>query len=123
MLKLARDEITNINKQHELEITNMLDKLNLTRDSNLKKLKNDLRSNVSNNPETTTKAQVRKLTAPLFDTEDSKVEEEDNGDENTNKKQVQWDNQIEDFRTKTKEKKEKKALKDIQNKIMSNSMN
>lgn len=76
-----------------------------------------------NNHDEDEEAQVRKLTAPLFDTEDSKVEEEDNGDENTNKKQVQWDNQIEDFRTKTKEKKEKKALKDIQNKIMSNSMN
>jgi hypothetical protein len=61
MLKLARDEITNINKQHELEITNMLDKLNLTRDSNLKKLKQDLKSNTSNRPETMTKVQVIKI--------------------------------------------------------------
>lgn len=45
-----------------------------------------------NNHDEDEEAQVRKLTAPLFDTEDSKVEEEDNGDENTNKKQVQWDN-------------------------------
>ena len=58
MLKLARDEITNINKQHELEISNMLEKLNLTRDSNLKKLKQDLKSNATNNPQTTTRAQV-----------------------------------------------------------------
>lgn len=58
MLKLARDEITNINKQHELEISNMLDKLNLTRDSNFKKLKQDLKSNISNRPETMTKIQV-----------------------------------------------------------------
>lgn len=41
MLKLARDEITNINKQHELEINNLLEKLNMTRDSNLKKLRQE----------------------------------------------------------------------------------
>ena len=37
-----------------------------------------------NNHDEDEEAQVRKLTAPLFDTEDSKVEEEDNGDENDN---------------------------------------
>lgn len=58
MLKLARDEIANINKQHELEINNMLDKLNLTRDSNLQKLKHDLKENSKNNLLNTTKAQV-----------------------------------------------------------------
>lgn len=58
MLKLARDEITNINKQHELEVNNMLDKLNLTRDTNLKKLKQELKYSSSNSHETTTKAQV-----------------------------------------------------------------
>jgi hypothetical protein len=59
MLKLARDEITNINKQHELEISNMLDKLNITRDNNFNKLKQNLKNNVSNKSEITTKAQVR----------------------------------------------------------------
>ena len=59
MLKLARDEITNINKQHELEISNMLDKLNITRDNNLNKLKQNLKNNASNKSEITTKAQVR----------------------------------------------------------------
>ena len=57
MLKLARDEILNINKQHELEINNMLDKLNLTRDSNLQKLKHDL-MNPSRNMQNATRSQV-----------------------------------------------------------------
>ncbi len=61
MLKLARDEITNINKQHELEISNMLDKLNITRDNNLNKLKQNLKNNASNKSEITTKAQVREF--------------------------------------------------------------
>ena len=39
LLKLAREEITKLNKQHELEINNLMDKLNLTRDSNLQKIK------------------------------------------------------------------------------------
>jgi uncharacterized membrane protein len=43
---------------YELEINNLLDKLNLTRDTNLQKLKNDLRENSKNNLATTTKAQV-----------------------------------------------------------------
>ena len=57
MLKLARDEILNINKQHELEINNMLDKLNLTRDTNLQKLKQDL-INPTNNMPNATRSQV-----------------------------------------------------------------
>jgi hypothetical protein len=57
MLKLARDEILNINKQHELEINNMLDKLNLTRDTNLQKLKQDL-VNPANNMPNATRSQV-----------------------------------------------------------------
>lgn len=42
MLKLARDEINNINKQHEVEINNLIDKLNLTRDTNIEKLRQEL---------------------------------------------------------------------------------
>ena len=50
MLRIARDEIGEINKQHETEIHNMLEKLNLTRESNLQKLKQDLKySQASNN--------------------------------------------------------------------------
>jgi hypothetical protein len=40
-LKLAREEITKLNRQHELEINNLTDKLNLTRDSNLQKIKDN----------------------------------------------------------------------------------
>ncbi len=61
MLKLARDEIANINKQHELEINNMLDKLNLTRDSNLQKLKQELKQNGANSQVTLSRAQLSKL--------------------------------------------------------------
>lgn len=43
LLKLAREEITKLNKQHELEINNLTDKLNLTRDSNLQKIKENSR--------------------------------------------------------------------------------
>jgi hypothetical protein len=59
MLKLARDEIANINKQHELEINNMLDKLNLTRDNNLQKLKQELRNASVYSEVNITKNQVR----------------------------------------------------------------
>lgn len=44
MLKLARDEITNMNKQHEIEINNLIDKNNLMRETNIERLKNDMRS-------------------------------------------------------------------------------
>ncbi len=40
-MKLAREEITKLNRQHELEINNLTDKLNLTRDSNLQKIKDN----------------------------------------------------------------------------------
>lgn len=43
MLKLARDEITNMNKQHEVEINNFIEKLNSTRDTNIEKLKMEMR--------------------------------------------------------------------------------
>lgn len=61
MLKLARDEISNINKQHELEIHNLLDKLNLTRESNLQKLRQELKSSNGNSPLVITKAQLNRL--------------------------------------------------------------
>lgn len=43
MLRLAREEINQVNKQNELEINGMIDKLNLTRDTNLQKLKQELK--------------------------------------------------------------------------------
>ncbi|CAF0743692.1 unnamed protein product [Brachionus calyciflorus] len=62
MLKLARDEITNINKQHELEMNNLLDKLNLTRESNLKKLRQELKmTNGASSPLIITRAQLNRL--------------------------------------------------------------
>lgn len=65
MLKLARDEISNINKQHELEINNMMEKLNLTRDTNIQKLKQELKS-TSNPSHITTKGQVKLKTILNF---------------------------------------------------------
>ena len=60
MLKLARDEINNINKQHETEINNLIDKLNLTRDTNIEKLRLELKSSAyPSNQAYLTKAQVR----------------------------------------------------------------
>ena len=61
MLKLARDEIANVNKQHEIEINSMLDKLNLTRDSNLQKLKQELRSNSMYSETNITRIQLARL--------------------------------------------------------------
>lgn len=61
MLKLARDEITNINKQHELEIQNYMDKLNLTRDSSIQKLKQELKFSANNDHPITTRSQVIKI--------------------------------------------------------------
>lgn len=58
MLKLARDEITNINKQHEIEINNLLDKLNLTRDTNIEKLRQELQLSSGNGQAYLNKAQV-----------------------------------------------------------------
>jgi hypothetical protein len=43
LLKLAREEVTKLNKQHEMEINNLMDKLNITRDSNLQKIKENLK--------------------------------------------------------------------------------
>lgn len=43
MLKLAREEITKMNKQNEVEINNLIDKLNSTRDTNIEKLKMEMR--------------------------------------------------------------------------------
>lgn len=48
MLKLSRDEIAKINKQHELEISNLVEKLDSTRDNNLQQLKENLRYNPKN---------------------------------------------------------------------------
>ena len=48
MLRIARDEISDLNRQHETEINNMLEKLNMTREMNLQKLKHDLKSAQSN---------------------------------------------------------------------------
>ncbi len=64
MLKLARDEILNINKQHELEINNMMDKLNLTRDTNLQKLKHDLSNPVSSS------AKCNQITGKYFESKE-----------------------------------------------------
>lgn len=58
MLKLARDEITNINKQHEIEINNLIDKLNLTRDTNIEKLRQELQLSSGNGQAYLNKAQV-----------------------------------------------------------------
>lgn len=58
MLKLARDEINNINKQHETEINNLIDKLNLTRDTNIEKLRQELKFSSSPNQAYLTRAQV-----------------------------------------------------------------
>jgi hypothetical protein len=44
---MSREEVNKLNKQHELEISNMLERLNLTRDSNIQKLKQDLKSGSS----------------------------------------------------------------------------
>ena len=44
--------------QHEIEINNMIDKLNLTRDTNIQKLKHDLKFSAQNQP-VTSRAQVR----------------------------------------------------------------
>ncbi len=43
MLKTSREEMSQVNRQHEQEINALLDKLNLTRDSTLQRLKHDLR--------------------------------------------------------------------------------
>jgi hypothetical protein len=43
LLKLSRDEIAKLNKQHELEINNLMEKLNSTRDSDVKKLRENLK--------------------------------------------------------------------------------
>ena len=59
LLKLAREEISKLNKQHEIEINNMIDKLNLTRDTNIQKLKQDLKFSAQNQP-VTSRAQVRR---------------------------------------------------------------
>lgn len=63
MLKLAREEINQVNKQNELEINNMLDKLNLTRDTNLAKLKQELKfsANESSNVITASRSQLNRL--------------------------------------------------------------
>ena len=63
MLKLARDELNQANKQHELEINNMIDKLNLTRDTNLQKLKQELKHSSSPNTQvlTMSKTQLNRL--------------------------------------------------------------
>jgi centrosomal protein CEP290 len=61
MLKLARDEISNINKQHELEINNMLDQVNMTRDTNLQKLKSELKQSSYHSEINITKNQLSRL--------------------------------------------------------------
>lgn len=61
LLKLARDEIKNINKQHELEINNLLDKVNLNRESNLKKLKQELNFTNGNSSILMNKTQLSRL--------------------------------------------------------------
>lgn len=68
MLQLARDEINQLNKQHEIEINTMLEKLNMTRDSNLKKLKDDIKHSLSalnannnNSHATATRTQLNRL--------------------------------------------------------------
>lgn len=63
MLKLAREEINQVNKQNELEINNMLDKLNLTRDTNLAKLKQELKfsANESSHVITASRSQLNRL--------------------------------------------------------------
>ncbi len=43
MLKTSREEMANMNRQHEQEVNSLLEKLNLTRDSTLQRLKHDLR--------------------------------------------------------------------------------
>ena len=57
MLKLAREEITKMNKQNEVEINNLIDKLNSTRDTNIEKLKMEMR-NSPGGYEFMTRAQV-----------------------------------------------------------------
>lgn len=64
MLQLARDEINQLNKQHEIEINNMLEKLNSVRDKNLKKLKDDIKNSMNvmdSNTTSVTKAQLNRL--------------------------------------------------------------
>jgi len=66
MLQQSRDEINQLNKQHEIEINTMLEKLNLTRDSNLKKLKDDIKHSLSvisssTNHQTATRNQLNRL--------------------------------------------------------------
>lgn len=61
MLKLAREEINKINKQHEIELNNLIDKLNLTRDTNIEKLREELRSSNVHGHTVMTKAQLNKL--------------------------------------------------------------
>ena len=59
MLKLSREEILALNKQHEIEIRNILESLNATRDTRFNKLKQELSvSSLVNQGGITTKAQV-----------------------------------------------------------------
>jgi centrosomal protein CEP290 len=60
MLKLSRDEISKINKQHELEINNLFEKLNFTRDNNLEQIKESLRYDPKND-RTLTKNELQRL--------------------------------------------------------------
>lgn len=57
MIKLNREEMENLNKQHELEMINMYDKANLLNENNLKKLKQRLGTQFSDLP-ITSRAQV-----------------------------------------------------------------
>ncbi len=43
MLKAAREEMASVNRQHEQEVNGLLDKLNMTRDSTLQRLRHELR--------------------------------------------------------------------------------
>lgn len=45
MVKASREEITRIHKEYEKEISNLTEKLNLTRDTQLQKLKENLKFN------------------------------------------------------------------------------
>ncbi len=65
LLKLSRDEITKLNKQHELEINTLMEKLNTTRDSDVKKLRDNLRFSPSNE-KLATKSEVRNSLKNLY---------------------------------------------------------